>query len=210
MYQAELSLPDRKRLIALCKTAVANFSAGDWQTLGAHTGQVNVVTGHDRLLRSLSFGDTDYAGNAHSVLFKLVELDHTNLGIIADYITSTYGDEGENVSTAPSRSRSIIFAPSVFEAPEGAVERNLIAVMTPFAPQFESVFDAITAAAAAAGFRTLRHLGTLNRDPRRIQSDIQGSYRRLRFHGQESKRVLRGRDRSHFGKARRTDHAIGG
>ena len=156
MYQAELSLPDRKRLIALCKTAVANFSAGDWQTLGAHTGQVNVVTGHDRLLRSLSFGDTDYAGNAHSVLFKLVELDHTNLGIIAEYISSTYGDEGENVSTAPSRSRSIIFAPSVFEAPEGAVETNLIAVMTPFAPQFESVFDAITAAAAAAGFRTLR------------------------------------------------------
>lgn len=88
-----------------------------------------MVTGHDRLLRSLSFGDTDYAGNAHSVMFKLVELDPNNLGIIADYIMSIYGEEGENVSSAPSRSRSIIFAPSVFEAPEGAVETNLIAVM---------------------------------------------------------------------------------
>ena len=156
MSQLELSLTDRRRLIALCKTAVANFNAGDWQTLGAHTGQMNVVTGHDRLLRSLSFGDTDYPGNAHAVLFKLVELDHTNLGVIADYITSVYGDEGESISSAPGRSRSILFTPSVFEAPEGTVERDLVAVMTPFAPQFESVFIAITAAASAAGFRTLR------------------------------------------------------
>lgn len=156
LYQEELSASDRKRLISLSRIAVANFNAGDWQTLGAHTGQMRVVTGHDRLLRSLSFGDPDYSGNAHAVMFKLVELDHANLQIIADYITDHYGEEGENVSTAPSRSRSIIFTPSVFEVPDSGVESSLIAVMTPFASPFESVFEAITRAAASTGFQTLR------------------------------------------------------
>lgn len=156
MHQPELSPADRKRLIALSRTAVADFHAGDWQTLGAHTGQMNVITGHDRLLRSLSFGDPDYAGNAHAMLFKLVELDHANLDVIADYIGSVYGEEGESISTAQGRGRSIIFTPGVFEAPAGSVEQDLVAVMTPFAPQFEAVFDVIRSAAASASFRTLR------------------------------------------------------
>lgn len=156
MFQRELTADERKRLIALSRLAVANFNAGDWQTLGAHTGQMNLITGHDRLLRSLSFGDPDYSGNAHGVMFKLVEVDHNNLQIIEDYITSNYGEPGENISTAPGRSRSITFSPSVFEVPEGGVESDLIAVMTPFAPQFESVFDAIREAAAKAGYRVLR------------------------------------------------------
>ena len=156
LFRLEQSVTDRKRLIALCRTAVANFNAGDWQTLGAHTGQMNVITGHDRLLRSLSFNDPDYPGNAHAVMFKLVELDPANLGVIADYIAGIYGEDGESISTTPGRSRSIIFTPSVFEAPDGGIETDLIAVMTPFAPQFEGVFDAIKGAASAAGFRTLR------------------------------------------------------
>lgn len=156
MFQKELSAAERKRLIDLSRMAVTNFNAGDWQTLGAHTGQMNMVTGHDRLLRSLSFGDPDYSGNAHGVMFQLVEADHGNLQIIEDYIASTYGEPGENVSTAPSRTRSIIFSPSVFEVPEGGVEADLIAVMTPFAPEFEFVFDAIREAASSAGFRILR------------------------------------------------------
>jgi len=156
LFKTELSQVDRKRLIALCRTAVANFNAGDWQTLGAHTGQMNVITGHDRLLRSLSFNDPDYPGNAHAVMFKLVEIDPANLSVIADYVASIYGEDGESISTAASRSRSIMFTPSVFEAPEGGVETDLVAVMTPFAPQFETVFDAIRNAALSAGFRTLR------------------------------------------------------
>lgn len=156
MFQKEISAAERKRLIDLSRMAVANFNAGDWQTLGAHTGQMTMITGHDRLLRSLSFGDPDYSGNAHGVMFQLVEADHGNLQIIEDYIASTYGESGESISTAPGRTRSIIFSPSVFEVPEGGVEADLVAVMTPFAPEFESVFDAIREAASATGFRILR------------------------------------------------------
>lgn len=154
--QPNLSSDERKCLIALAQSAVTNFTASDWQTLGAHTGQMNIIVNHSRLLRSLSFGDTDYNGNAHEVMFKLVELDHANLGIIADYIASIYGEDGESVSTASSRGRSITFTPSVFELPEGGVEGDLIAVMTPFMPQFEPVFEAIRSAASVAGYRVLR------------------------------------------------------
>lgn len=151
-----MSAADRKRLIGLTRIAVTNFNAGDWQTLGAHTGQMNIVTGHDRLLRSLSFGDPDYPGNAHAVMFKLVELDPNNLNVIAEYIAMTYGDDAENISTAPGRSRSIVFTPSVFDVPDSGIESDLMAVMTPFAPQFEEIFDAIRSAGTAAGFRVLR------------------------------------------------------
>lgn len=154
--QQELGGADRKRLIGLTRIAVEKFNAGDWQTLGAHTGQIRVVTGHDRLLRSLSFGDPDYAGNAHTVMFKLVELDHGNLEIISDYIVTTYGDDGDSISTAPGRTRSIVFTPSVFDVPDGGMDADLIAVMTPFAPEFEAVFGAIRDAGTAAGFRILR------------------------------------------------------
>lgn len=124
--------------------------------LGALTGSLDLINGHDRLLRSLSFGDDDYPGNAHDVLFKLVARDPENITIISQFIRDKYGDSGESVSTAPSRSRTIIFSPAVFDVPEGSVESDLIAVMTPFAPQFEQVFAAITRAAIACGYRTLR------------------------------------------------------
>lgn len=156
MFQKELSKDERQSLIALTRLAVANFNAGDWQILGAETGTIDIITSHDRLLRSLSFGDPDYSGNAHGVIFKMVERDYGNLQIIADYISNSYGEPGEMISTGPGRSKPITFSPSVFEVPEGGVEPDLIAVMTPFAPGFESVFEAIQGAAFMSGFRTLR------------------------------------------------------
>lgn len=84
MFSLGMSKIERKRLINLCRLAVANFNAGDWQTLGAHTGEMSVITNHDRLLRSLSFNDPDYSGNAHAVIFNLVEKDAQNLQIIEE------------------------------------------------------------------------------------------------------------------------------
>jgi hypothetical protein len=151
-----LSDEDRQYLIRLARLAVANFNAGDWQTLGVHTGALDIITGHDRLLRSLSFGDSDYSGNAHGVLFAIVQRDPKNLSIIGEYIHDHCGDDGELISTTGGRSRTIVFVPSVFEIPSGGVESDLISVMTPFQPEFEPVFDAIKRAAGSSGYRTLR------------------------------------------------------
>lgn len=156
MPQARLSEGDRKRLIALCRLAVENFNAGDWQTLGAHTGDMQVITGHDRLLRSLSFGDPDYSGNAHGVLFQLVEQNPANLTVIEDYIVERFGAPGELISTAAGKSRTITFAPAVFEVPDGGIEADLVSVMMPFAAEFETVFESIRAACGDTGFRALR------------------------------------------------------
>lgn len=161
MFRIVLSKDQRTRLIALARLAVKNFNAGDWQALGTYTGCSDVISNHDRLLRSLSFGDPDYSGHAHGVLSTIAERDAGNIDIIDQFITEHYGEPdpvaiAENVSSAPSKGRKIIFSPSVFEVPDGGVESDLIAVMTPFTPQFESVFGAITSAANQAGFRTLR------------------------------------------------------
>ena len=156
MFSLGMSKIERKRLINLCRLAVANFNAGDWQTLGAHTGEMSVITNHDRLLRSLSFNDPDYSGNAHAVIFNLVEKDAQNLQIIEEYIYEMYGEPADIISTASSRTRMVTFAPAVFEVPEGAVETDLVSVMTPFSAEFDAVFTSISAASAEAGFRALR------------------------------------------------------
>ncbi len=156
MFDHPMSDQDRQYLIRLARIAVANFNAGDWKELGVHLGALDVITGHDRLLRSLSFADPDYSGHAHGVLFSLAERNPRNLGTIASFIRDKYGDGGELVSTSGGRSRTVVFTPSVFDLPDRGVEADLIAVMTPFAPEFEPVFQAIGHAAAQAGYRTLR------------------------------------------------------
>jgi hypothetical protein len=146
----------RKRLLSLIAIAVENFNAGDWLALATHTGCMDIVRGHDRLLRSLSFGDPDYSGCAHEVMLKIVEREHANFEMIESFIGSQYGGVGQSVSTAPSKSRAITFAPSVFEVPETGVEADLVAAMMPFSPEFEPVFQAINLASTTTGLRCLR------------------------------------------------------
>lgn len=155
LQQTGLLPEDRQRAIALGKKAVEYFNEGDWQALGAYTGELPLIKGHDRLLRSLSFGDLDYAGNAIGMMVTIVEKNYDNLHVIARYMAENYGEE-ESISTAPSRSKALTFRPSVFEVPDGGLDHDLIAVMTPFAPDFEPVFDAIRLAASAGGYRVLR------------------------------------------------------
>lgn len=156
VFGGSLSADDNKRLLKLCKLAVNFFNASDWQLLDLMTGNTKLISGHDRLLRSLSFGDDDYEGNAHRVLFNVVEHNPANLQIVEDFVSERYGGPEENISTAPSKSRQISFTPSVFEVPEESVDAALVAVMTPFQPQFEPVFLTIQDAALQCGFTAVR------------------------------------------------------
>ena len=113
MLRTALDESERKRLLVIAKKVVAEFTLSDWRTLGAHTGSLDIVTGRPRLLRSLDFGDDDYEGEAHMMLNDLVKLDHNNLAIIERFVAERYGVDGENVSTAPSQSRTVVFQPSV-------------------------------------------------------------------------------------------------
>lgn len=156
MSSTGLNKADHRKLVMLTEIAIQSFDSSDCVTIGAHTNELSYVNGHDRLLKSLSWGDSDYAGCAHTVMNQLVMRDPGNLPIIEDYISRKYGAPGMSISTAPSKGPSISFTPSVFDIPNGGVESDLVAVMTPFAPQFEAVFSAISNAGVLSGFRVLR------------------------------------------------------
>jgi hypothetical protein len=159
MITYNLTDEQREQFRQLGKRVIRHFTPGDWQAVAAFTGTSDIVDSHPRLLRSLSFNDPDYAGNAHSVLFAIAQRNPNNGRIIEEYIVENYGEPGpagDNISTAPSKSRQITFQPSVFEVPPGGVERNLIAVMSPFTPEFDVVFTHIEHAATLAGYRALR------------------------------------------------------
>jgi hypothetical protein len=145
--------------LAFASVILEKFTESDWKTLAAQTDTASLVIGHDRLLRGLSWGDADYEGNVHEILPKIARQDPENYAIIERYVTSRYGEPvmpGENVSTASSKARTITFNPSVFDVPEGSVESDLVAVMSPFSPEFDSVFAVISKEAKRQGFRCLR------------------------------------------------------
>lgn len=143
------------RLIAMRARIVDRFDAGNWEELGLLTGATELITGHPRLLRSLSWGDEDYAGNVLTVLRRIVEMDPRILQIIEKYIYKNFPEESIYISAKPSE-RRITFAPYVFKVPDGSTELDLVAVMMPFAIEFTPVYESIKHATYNCGLRCLR------------------------------------------------------
>lgn len=155
-FVAVMTSEQRDYLLKLAKVAIDRFNVGDWQALGVHTGESQRINNHNRLLRSLSFGDEDYDGYAYTMIFEVAEAQDGNYNKVVRYIEERYGEEGENISTSPSKGRVLTFRPSVFEIPDDQVDSTLVAVMTPFTSQFEAVFDEISTRAWLTGFRAFR------------------------------------------------------
>lgn len=79
MYHNPLLEEQHSRLILVLKQAiVSEFNSGDWRELGYLTSCSQVINGHPRLLRSLSWGDDDYDGNVFVVLERLLEASSSN------------------------------------------------------------------------------------------------------------------------------------
>lgn len=143
------------RLIALRERISAGFSAGNWEELGLLTGGSRFIDGHDRLLRSLNWGDEDYAGNVLTVLRQIVGSDPATLPVIESYVDRHFAGDAYYVSAKPSE-RKITFAPNVFQVPNGYVELDLASVMMPFGREFDPTHDAIKRACSANALRCLR------------------------------------------------------
>jgi len=157
MQNKYVNASDRRKLIPLKEMAVSHFQAENWLELGLLTGSLDLVQRHERLLRSLRFNDDDYPGAALAVLMAIVEREAANLEFIEEYIQGKFGDaDGENVSTSVSTGRRIFFVPSVFQVPDSGVDENLVAVMMPFAAEFEPVFEAIQHGCSKSGLRCIR------------------------------------------------------
>jgi AbiJ N-terminal domain 5 len=143
------------RLIELRARIVDKFDAGNWEEIGLLTGATELITDHPRLLRSLSWGDEDYAGNVLTVLRRIVEQDPHTLPIIEAYLDKNFPIDSTYISAKPSE-RRITFAPYVFQVPDAYVELDLVAVMMPFSMEFTSVYEAIRQATSRCGLRCLR------------------------------------------------------
>jgi len=147
-YNAALIL-DLKRRIE------EDFTSSNWEEIGLLTDSSHIITGHSRLLRSLSFGDQDYAGNIISVLRAMSDHNPCSLNVVKEYLDQWYPDQNVTYISAKPSERKISFAPNVFSIPDGDVEEDLVTVMMPFAG-FDGVYTAIKNACSAAGFRCLR------------------------------------------------------
>ena len=143
--------PDNHEILRLKNLIVAKFTEENWLELGMMTDSLSAVQGHGRLLRSLTFGDSDYAGCVLEILLKIATKSPENLSIIKDYVDERFSDDEVFVSSKPAKKR-ITFCPSVFEIPEVSTDENLVSVMMPFSLEFRDVYGAIKAACEDAGF----------------------------------------------------------
>lgn len=141
---------DNKEFLRLKNIIVAKFTEENWLELGLMTDSLDAIQGHGRLLRSLSWGDSDYSGNAIHVLMQIVDRDPQNFFHIKGYVDERYADDETFVSSKPKQ-RRITFAPNVFEVPDVAVNDKLVSVMMPFALEFKPTYDAIKGACDDAG-----------------------------------------------------------
>jgi len=144
-----------KRILELREQIVAHFDAGDWEEVGLLTGFTNLIDGHPRLLRSLHWGDEDYAGNVLIVLRQIAGQDPSALNHFENLLNKKYPGESHYISAKPSP-KKLTFAPHVFEVSEITVEADLVAVMMPFRAEFDGVYDSIKGACSDARLRCLR------------------------------------------------------
>lgn len=147
---------DSDRLLAVREIAREHFSESDWRELGLLTDSDNVITGHPRLLRSLSWGDPDYPDTILPVLMGISKRDPDNISILESFARKRGQGDGENVSSGKSVGKTIVFKPKVFEVPEAEVDPSLVSVMMPFDTGMAPVYTAIQSAALAAGFKCER------------------------------------------------------
>ena len=139
------------QLIQLKNSVVEDFEASNWKELGALTNTLDQVENHDRLLRSLSWGDPDYDGLALTFLRKMIGSNDENLSIVQDYISKKCTVSGEYVSSDSSSERKVIFSPNIFNLPTENIDPNLVSVMMPFTSSLSPVYDSIRSAAQQQG-----------------------------------------------------------
>lgn len=139
-------------LIQLKNIVVKHFNESNWIELGALTNTMISVESDPRLLRSLSWGDSDYDGLALLFLRIMIGDDDENINIVQDYLANIAPESGENVSSMKAPGRKIIFSPSIFAIPSEVTDGNLIAAMMPFRQEMSAVYRAIEEAASDAGF----------------------------------------------------------
>lgn len=152
---AEFSPETAKRLLYLKRAIFECFSATNWRELGLVTQCSNIIEGHSRLLRSLSYNDNDYESCVIDVLEQMARYNRNSLDEAEKYVAGLA--EGKmGVTDAPAMLNRCLCAPEVFKVPNGEIDKKLIALMMPFDARFDAVCIAIKEAASGVGLHCKR------------------------------------------------------
>ncbi|MBE6473415.1 MAG: hypothetical protein E7Z99_07605 [Coriobacteriaceae bacterium] len=129
------------------------FDAGDWSMLATYVGDLGgYITGHSRLLRSLSFGDEDYPACVAEVLANLVRKDEKVLDLVESMLREK-GSQGGN--GASQTGLQTFFGAGQVHRIEQTIDTSLVTAMMPFRPDFDDVRETMRQACANTG-RTLK------------------------------------------------------
>lgn len=150
-----------RELLEIKQQIVKQFGKTEWLELGFSIGCQDIIENHERLLRSLSWGDPDYEGNVLEVLKQMTDRNPNNLQGIKEYLANKNSQVtvSEFISTAHSQEtpkRLISFSPQVFDVPAKPVNEKLVAVMIPFKKEFEATFEKIKKACEGVGLECLK------------------------------------------------------
>jgi hypothetical protein len=157
LVMSQLSAHARQSLEPLKDEIVPLFSTYDWRALGVDTGCDDIVEGHARLFRSMSFGDADYPDCVFDVLIRMARRNEANLNLVRQRIDKARATKGLNVSSSPQpKAPALIFTPSVFSIPQAEPNQELVAIMMPFDAWFTLVAETIKQAAAKNRLRCRR------------------------------------------------------
>lgn len=76
---------ERKKVAVITKYAQELFTEADWYALGQLTGQLDLISNHPRLFRSMSFGDDDYDYCAAEILNSIFTKDSELIDEVTDH-----------------------------------------------------------------------------------------------------------------------------
>jgi len=155
---AQQDRASKMRVLALRDRAVKDFTPGNWTELGIVTDCDSIVQRHDRLLRSMRFGDPDYPDAALEVLTQMLRSNWNLIGSITGFIDEKYPEsaEGVLVSSADTGKPKIVFQPSVFDVPSEMPDPHLLSAMMPFTGAFAATYETIQRASMIGNMRCQR------------------------------------------------------
>ncbi|MDO6592123.1 hypothetical protein Q4539_17965 [Yoonia sp. 1_MG-2023] len=127
------------------------FEKEHFLEIGVITGWTSYIQGHDRLLRSLSWGDSDYSGNVLDMLVAMQSRDDGSLEKVQAYVMRKFS----NVTTATTHVAAFSNTQQIIGYTYELPRNDVIGVMMPFGG-FSEVYDAIKAACTTTALQAKR------------------------------------------------------
>jgi hypothetical protein len=127
------------------------FKKEHFLEIGLITGWTSYIQSHARLLRSLSWGDPDYAENVLDMLVAMQNRSDGSLEKVQTYVMQKFS----NVATATAQVAAFSNTQKIIGYTYELPKNDVIGVMMPFGG-FSEVYDAIKAACASTSLEAKR------------------------------------------------------